>query len=158
MAAVTPDLDRELLLAHDPAVELSSDRTGLALERTRMSADQTLMSIIRTAVSLIGFGFTIHQAFRQFHKLSPTAVSDEAARNFGLILVLLGELLLAYGVWHNLAFERQLSVRRKRLYALGLLHDDLRYHVTATFVVAVLLLVTGLAAIGGIVFRLRYFS
>lgn len=158
MAAITPELDRQVLLAQDPAVELSSDRTGLALERTRMSADQTLMSIIRTAVSLIGFGFTIHQAFRQFHKLSPAAVSDEAARNFGLALVLLGELLLAFGIFHNMMFGRQLNASRKRLYVLGLLHEDIRYRATSTFVVAVLLFLTGMAAIGGIIFRLKYFA
>ena len=47
------------------SVELSSRRTGMSFQRTRLSADRTLMSVIRTALSMIGFGFTIYQAFEK---------------------------------------------------------------------------------------------
>lgn len=150
--------DHDDLLGHDPSTELASNRTSLSLERTRMSADRTLMSIVRTALSLIGFGFTINTAFHQLHKVNPTAISDEAAHNFGLALVLLGILMLAMGIVSHSIFGRQLNVRRGRLYGYGLLRRDLHYRATPTYIVAVLLLLIGLAAAGGIIFRLGYFA
>ncbi len=153
-----PSLDRDAFLDHDPATELSSNRTSMSLERTRMSADRTLMSTVRTALSLIGFGFTISQAFRQLHKVDPAAISDEAARNFGLALVLLGILVLMMGIASHALFDHEITSRRGRLYAMGLLRREIRYHATPTFIAAILLLLIGLAAAGGIVFRLRFFT
>ncbi len=150
--------DPDVFLKHDPTVELSSNRTSMSLERTRMSADRTLMSVIRTALSLIGFGFTINQAFHQLHKVNPVAISDEAARNFGLALVLLGVLMLVMGIASHALFDHEVSARRGRLYAKGLLRREIRYHATPTFISAILLLLIGLAAAGGIVFRLRFFT
>lgn len=148
----------DTLIDGDPAVELSSNRTSMSLERTRMSADRTLMSVIRTALSLISFGFTISQAFRQLHKINPAAISDEAARNFGLALVLLGVLMLVMGIFSHALFDHEISGRRVRLFSQGLLRREVRYHATPTFIVAVLLLLIGLAAAGGIVFRLKFFT
>jgi len=145
-------------LDRDAAVELSSNRTSMSLERTRMSADRTLMSVVRTALSLIGFGFTINQAFRQLHHVNPAAISDEAARNFALALVLLGVLVLVMGIASHALFDHEISSRRRRLHAMGLLRREIRYHATPTFISAILLLLIGLAAAGGIVFRLKFFT
>jgi putative membrane protein len=150
--------DPATLICRDPAVELSSNRTSLSIERTRMSADRTLMSVLRTSLALIGFGFTVNQAFRQLHKINPVAVSDEGARNFGLALVLLGILMLSMGIVSHALLDHKITERRGRLFAQGLLHREIRYHATPTFIVAVLLLLIGLAAAGGIVFRLSFFA
>jgi putative membrane protein len=146
--------DRPLL--DDPSTELASNRTSLGLERTRMAADRTLMGIVRTALSLISFGFTISQAFRQLHKTNPAAISEEAAHNFGLALVLLGVLTLVMGIVSHIVFGRELNGRRERLFALGLVRRDLHYQATPTFVIAVLLLLIGVAAAAGIIFRLEF--
>lgn len=150
--------DPDSLIDRDPAVELSSNRTSLSIERTRMSADRTLMSVLRTSLALIGFGFTVAQAFRQLHKVDPAAISDEGARNFGLALVLLGVLMLAMGIVSHAVLDHQITERRGRLFTQGLLHREIRYHATPTFIVAVLLLLIGLAAAAGIVFRLSFLS
>src|SRR5262245_51890744 len=76
------------------SAELSSRRTGLSFQRTRMSADRTLMSIMRTSLSLIGFGFTLFQFFRYLRQSVGTHVPVQAARNFGMALVIFGVLLL----------------------------------------------------------------
>jgi putative membrane protein len=152
----TPDPDD--LIGHEPATELASNRTSLALERTRMAADRTLMAIVRTALSLIGFGFTINTAFHQLHKVNPKAISDEAAHNFGLALVLLGILMLIMGLASHTVFGRRLNDRRGRLFAYGLLRHDIHYRATPTFIVATLLLLIGLAAAAGIIFRLSIFA
>src|SRR5262247_468661 len=87
------------------SVELSSRRTGMSFQRTRMSADRTLMSVIRTSLSMIGFGFTIYQAFRA---LQQNNVIDAARGNpaafFGQALVYLGVFVLAAGLFHHAQF------------------------------------------------------
>src|SRR5262245_32066964 len=88
----------------DPAVELSSRRTGMSFQRTRMSADRTLMSVIRTSLSLISFGFTIYQVF---HKLQDKVLVEsgrQPARNFGTALVALGIATLIFGIIYHVRF------------------------------------------------------
>jgi len=145
--------DSELLFA-DPSIELSSNRTSLAFERTRMSGDGTLMSIMRTALSLISFGFTIYEAFHQLAKSGSVAVHVNAARNFGLSLIILGILILAMGIFNHTQLLRRLAERRQRLFGLKLLRHEKEALVTPSFVVALLLLLIGLAAAASIIFRL----
>jgi uncharacterized membrane protein YidH (DUF202 family) len=146
------------MLGGEAATELASSRTSLAFERTRMGADRTLMAIVRTALALIGFGFTIYQAFHQLHEAHALPIGEHAARNFGLALILLGVLMLVMGIASHAQFGRQLSRRRQRLFLLGLVHRDIRYEATPTFIIATLLLVIGLAAAGGIIFQLGIFG
>jgi putative membrane protein len=146
------------LVGHEPATELASNRTSLAVERTRMAADRTLMAIVRTALSLIGFGYTIYQAFHQLQKSGLLPLREQAPRNFGLGLVLLGILMLVMGIASHAVFGGQINRRRQRLFSLGLLRRDIHYHATPTFIVAVLLLLIGLAAAVGIIFRLGIFE
>jgi uncharacterized membrane protein YidH (DUF202 family) len=62
---------------------MSMRRTGMSFQRTRMSADRTLMSEMRTALSLIGFGFTINQAFQKMQDAG-SIQNVNAPRNFGV--------------------------------------------------------------------------
>jgi putative membrane protein len=146
------------LLGGDAAVELSSNRTSLSFERTRMSADRTLMSIVRTALSLIGFGFTIYQVFHRAQEAHLLPLGERAPRNFGLALVLLGVLLLAMGIISHAGFGVKLNQRRARLFSLALVRRDIHYRTTPTFVTALLLLLIGVAAAAGIVFRQGFFG
>lgn len=137
--------------------EMSMRRTGMSIHRTRMSADRTLMSEIRTALSLIGFGFTIYQAFDKLREAEVIA-SAAAPRNFGLALLVLGLLLLVGGIWRHVQFALELRRTRSTMTQAGLIHGESRYPVSVTFVVAILLLLLGAAAVAGIVFNVGGFG
>jgi putative membrane protein len=154
-ASKSPDQGLPAPIKGDPTVELSSNRTSLALARTQMSADQTLMSTLRTSLSLISFGFTIDQAFHQIHRSGVARIGEAPARNFGLALILLGLAMLVMGVIGHARFSRSLTARRARLYSMDLLHTDVRYRATPTLISAVLLLALGIAAAVGILIRSR---
>jgi uncharacterized membrane protein YidH (DUF202 family) len=146
--------EREGIIRGDWQTELSSNRTSLSFTRTVMSADRTLMSTLRTAFSLISFGFTIDQAFHQLHK-SGAHIGEAPARNFGLALIVLGMGMLLMGIIGHATFRRQLTARRQRLFSIGLLHTEVPYHATPTFITSLLVLLLGLAAAIGIIIRLR---
>lgn len=135
--------------------ELSSRRTGLSFQRTRMSADRTLMSVIRTSFALIGFGFTIYQFFRSVRETTAGAqlIPVNAARNFGLALVILGVVMLVLGIIYHLRFMRELRNERHHMIEQRLVHGELSYPVSMTMIVAVLLLLLGLVAIFSMVTR-----
>lgn len=144
--------------ADDKSVELSSRRTGMSFQRTRMSADRTLMSVIRTALSLIGFGFTIFQAFTSFSKLPNVTISAHAPRNFGTTLVVLGVLMLIGGIAYHVRYMIELRGERNRLRREGLIHGESAYPLSLTLMVALALLLIGLAAIASMVFGVEPFG
>ena len=144
MSALPPNPD--FPTADDKSVELSARRTGMSFQRTRMSADRTLMSVIRTALSLIGFGFTIFQVFTNWSKLPGVTMSAHAPRNFGTVLVALGILMLVGGIVYHLRYMMQLRGERNRLKREGLIHGESAYPVSLTLLVALALLLIGLAA------------
>jgi putative membrane protein len=131
--------------------ELSARRTGMSFQRTRMSADRTLMSVIRTALSLIGFGFTIFQVFH--HLVDAKMLANASApRNFGIALVLIGIGMLASGIAYHLVFMGGLRRERAQLAGDGLIHAQSVFPLSATLIVALLLLALGLRAIVEMVF------
>jgi len=124
----------------------------MSFQRTRMSADRTLMSVIRTSLSLIGFGFTIFQVFQKLHD-SQVLKSSEAARHFGIALVLLGIAMLVSGIGYHCFFMVELRKERQALKAQGLVHAESHFPVSLTLLVALLLLIIGLLAIASMVFE-----
>jgi putative membrane protein len=141
----------------DISTELSRRRTGMSFQRTRLSADRTLMSEIRTALSLISFGFTIYQVFQKATEHG-VITNAGAPGNFGVTLVVLGVLMLAVGIIYHVQFMRGLRSERREMIAAGLLHGESRFPVSYTLVIAVLLLIIGLAAAQGMTFRIGPFS
>ncbi len=135
--------------------QLASRRTGLAFQRTRMSADRTLMGIVRTSLSLIGFGFTIFQFFRYLRESAggEQLLRGAAPRNFGLALVLLGVAMQTLGIWDHIAFMLNLRKKRRQFVESGLIEGDDRFPISTTLIVATALLLIGLIAITGMVFR-----
>ena len=125
--------------------DLAMRRTGLAFQRTRMAADRTLMAVIRTALSLISFGFTIYQFF---NKLRDAGVLKGVAssRNFGIALVWLGIIMLTLGIIYHVLFMLGLREEREALRVAGLVHAKSIFPVSLVLVVAVLLLLLGIAA------------
>ena len=139
--------------------EMSSRRTGMSFQRTRMSADRTLMSVIRTSLSMIGFGFTIYQGFRGL--IQAGVMQEGAARAasfFGQALVYLGVGMVAVGILYHLQFMIGLRRTRTSMMMSGDVHGESVFPVSLTLVVALLLLLLGVAAIVGIVFHLGPFG
>lgn len=137
--------------------EMSMRRTGMSVQRTRMSADRTLMSVIRTSLSLIGFGFTLAQFFSKLKDAG--AIAHAAApRNFGLMLVLLGVLLLIGGIVRHFQFAFELRALRKAMIEEGLLHGEMKYPISMTLITAILLLVIGVLAATNIVWGVGVFG
>ena len=127
------------------STELAMRRTGMAFQRTRMAEDRTLMAVIRTSLSLISFGFTIYQFF---NKLKEAGVLKGAAssRNFGVSLVLLGIGMLVVGIVYHVLFMLGLRRMRAGMKADGLVHAESGFPTSLVLIVAVLLLLIGVAA------------
>jgi putative membrane protein len=137
----------------DASTELSSRRTGMSFQRTRMSADRTLMSVIRTSLSLISFGFTIFQFFQKLHESQGT-VGNMASRHFGQALVWIGVATLVLGIVYHAMFMLGLRKTREEMRAEGLIHAQSHFPVSTTLVIAVLLLLLGLAVIVSMTFNI----
>lgn len=135
----------------DISVELSARRTGMSFQRTRMSADRTLMSVIRTALSLISFGFTIYQFFQKLQE-EHLVKSAHAPRTFGMALIWLGIGMVAVGILFHVQFMLGLRNERNDMKREGLIHGESRFPASYTLVVAVLLLLLGLAAAANLSF------
>jgi len=124
--------------------ELAMRRTGMAFQRTRMAADRTLMAVIRTALSLISFGFTIHTFFNKL-KEAGVLKGAAAARNFGESLVLLGVGMLILGIIYHVRFMLGLRRVRTGMKDEGLVHGESGFPASLVLIVAVVLLLLGVA-------------
>lgn len=152
MTEVTVPPTAKGALPEDVSDELSARRTGMSFQRTRLSADRTLMSVIRTSLSLISFGFTIYQVFshlQEEHVIEHT----HAARNFGASLIYLGITMMVLGIVFHLQFMLGLRRQREDMRLNGLIRGESKFPVSFTLVVAVLLLLLGVAAVASVVFH-----
>jgi uncharacterized membrane protein YidH (DUF202 family) len=138
--------------------EMSSRRTGMSFQRTRMSADRTLMSVIRTALSLISFGFTIYQFFEHMAEKNLINGGAHAARNFGLTLIYLGVGMVAVGIAYHIQFMLGLRHERKSMAREGLIHGQSGFPVSFTLLIAIVLLLIGVAAIASVTFHIGPFG
>jgi putative membrane protein len=125
--------------------ELAMRRTGMAFQRTRMAADRTLMAVIRTALSLISFGFTIYTFFNKLRDAGMLK-GAEPARNFGVSLVLLGIGMLILGIIYHVRFMLGLRRLRTDMKVESLVHAESGFPTSLVLIVAVLLLLIGVAA------------
>jgi putative membrane protein len=132
------------------STELAMRRTGMAFQRTRMAADRTLMGVIRTSLALIGFGFTIFQFFKKLQD-SGVLKGSAPARNFGISLVLLGTVMLILGIIYHVMFMLELRRKRGEMKSEGMLHAESHFPASLVLIVAVLLLLIGLAATASMV-------
>jgi uncharacterized membrane protein YidH (DUF202 family) len=151
------DLSEHRTDLSEDRTEMSMRRTGMSFQRTRLSAERTLMSVMRTSLSLISFGFTIYQVFQKMgdHQLF---AGSAPARNFGVLLVVLGIAMLVIGIVYHLMFMTGLRNVRDEMTADGLIHGQSGFPPSMTLIAAVLLLLVGVAAIGSMVFQLNLFG
>ena len=141
----------------DANTDLAARRTGMAFQRTRLAEDRTLMAIIRTSLSLIGFGFTIYQFFQRLRE-QDVVTRAAAPRHFGLALVVLGVLMLAFGILYHVQFMLGLRKLRESMREDGFIHGETVFPVSLTLVTALLLLLVGLTAIVSMEFQVGPFS
>jgi putative membrane protein len=115
------------------------------------------MSVIRTSLSLIGFGFTIFQFFERLReqKLISGAAS---ARRFGLALVLLGVVMLIFGIVYHIQYMIELRRLRQSMREDGFVHGETIFPLSLTLITAVVLLAIGIAAIASMAFQIGPFS
>src|SRR5262245_5633364 len=151
------DLSEHRTDLSEDRTDMSMRRTGMSFQRTRLSAERTLMSVIRTSLSLISFGFTIYQVFQ---KMADNQVlsGSAPARNFGVLLVVLGIAMLVIGIVYHVMFMAGLRKEREVMAADGLIHAQSGFPPSMTLVAAGLLLLVGIAAIANMVFHVSPFG
>jgi len=139
-----------------PALELASCQASLAFERTLISLDQSLMGAVRTSLALITFGFAM---VLFFHQLSGQIGVNLRipARNFGLGLVVIGIGLVLIGLLGHQRRFTELQNKMNDLYRRKLLIEGCPYKRSPIAVVALLLLLAGLAVMLGIIVRIGPF-
>jgi putative membrane protein len=125
--------------------ELAKRRTGMAFQRTRLAADRTLMAVIRTSLSLISFGFTIYTFFGKLRE-SGVLKGTAPVRNFGTSLVWLGIGMLIVGMIYHVMFMLGLRGQREQLRLQGLVHAQSGFPPSLVLIVALVMLLIGLAA------------
>jgi putative membrane protein len=111
------------------------DANEMARSRTAMAADRTLMAWVRTALSMISFGFTIAKFFQYLAESGKPLHNQNAPRNMGAALVLLGVGGVIAAVLQH----------RHTLRELGLDRPAAQWSVTVITALAI-------AAIGAVVF------
>jgi len=85
--------------------QLAEQRTEMGFGRTIMALERTLMAWIRTSLSLISFGFTIFK-FLQAMQDKSSGIRENAPRNLGLFMILLGMGVLVLAIFQ---FKRALG-------------------------------------------------
>ena len=128
--------------------ELASQRTELSFEQAAMSSDNSLLASVRTSMALITFGFII---FEYLQKLGQEylggALPAHSPRRFGLSLIVLGVVLLCLEILRHRQYRRAQAARRQDLFDRGLIHHPESGRSSSAVIVAVLLLLIGIAAI-----------
>ena len=115
------------------------------------------MSVIRTSLSLVSFGFTISQIFQKLTESKIVRGDSSAGLNFGVALVLIGIVMLVFGILYHLQFTLALRRARKQLADDGLIHGESPFPVSLSLITAVILLGISVAAIFSMVFHIGPF-
>jgi putative membrane protein len=129
--------------AKDRGTILAESRTDLALQRTIIASERTLMAWIRTALSMIGFGFTIYKFFQYLPEdlAAGNVRRPQAPRNLGLSLIALGTLALSAAAWQHRIFLKKVGASAPQ------------QMLSVSFIVAMAVILIGLAAFYGVLVR-----
>jgi putative membrane protein len=133
------------------ALRVTAD-SHFAWLRTRLSLERTLMSWVRTATALIGFGFTIVQFFERLRDTqgAAPALFLQAPRYLGLALIFAGIFALGISTMQYRSIIRYLwSENFVALAGIGR-----EPYKSASFAVAILLLLIGIFAFFAVLLRL----
>lgn len=123
---------------HRSRNQLARIRTNLAESRTLMAADRSLMAWVRTALALVSFGFTIYK----FLGSAPDLSRGHNGQYIGMFLTGLSVLSMGFGLAEYWGTIKEL--RRNNEVTVW----------RATFIMALVMTVTGLFFFVSIVTRL----
>ena len=115
--------------------------TTLAFERTRVAFERTMMAWVRTGTSLITFGFSVYKFFQIETAGKNLDASGIGTRGFALVLIGLGLLSLLLG---TIEHARDLKTLRGQYPGMP---------ASMSGVIAILLAVLGLVALGAVILR-----
>jgi putative membrane protein len=146
--------DETLTPPPNASFHLASRNTSLAFQRTRMAADRTLMAVIRTALSLISFGFTIYKLAQTLIEDNILKATEKSAHHYGVALVLLGIIMLGFGILYHIQFMLSLRRQRQEMIEEALIRHGRNFPLSFTLVTAVILLLLGFAVIFSMVFHI----
>jgi len=136
------------LIGGNIANELASQRTELSFEQAAMGSDNSLLASVRTSMALITFGFII---FEYLQKLSDEhhagSLPAHSPRLFGAALLVLGVTLLCLEIIRHAQYRRVRRQRRQELFERNLIRHPEMDRMNSAMIVAVLLLLIGIAAI-----------
>jgi uncharacterized membrane protein YidH (DUF202 family) len=109
-----------------------------------------MMQTLQTSLSLIGFGFTINEFFNSGAVKGMTPGAHESARLMGETLLILGVVLLSFGIWSQFRIRRGLlrDVQRKTIPGAS---PGMRFRDAPSFMVSAVLLFVGLCALASAV-------
>lgn len=137
------------------STELAENRTAMAFDRTDLANHRTLLAMMRTSLSLISFGFTIFKFFTAMaQQAADHTMRAGAPRMFGTTMVVLGVVILLFGILDHYRATKALEKRKRRLIDLGLARTDMPGRIASSTMVALAVLLLGLMALANIVFRI----
>jgi putative membrane protein len=119
--------------------------TRLALQRTLLAAERTLMAWVRTAFSMISFGFTMGKFLEYLRDKTDASGVPPHGGLLPRMLVLLGLVSLAIGVW---------EFRYSAIDLRGQLGE--RHRAAPVGIIAALVAVMGLLAFASFYIRLDF--
>lgn len=127
----------------ESAASALSTNTRLAYERTVLAHERTLMAWVRTATSLITFGFSVYKFF-QLERPGKGAPVQQVfgARDFAIVLIAIGLFSLLLATVQNWLERRDL------------LKEYPQARRSIATLVAGLMSVLGILALGAVIFRM----
>lgn len=150
-----PDETDVTLTGGSASTEMAENRTAMAFDRTELANHRTLLAMMRTSLSLISFGFTIFKFFTAIAaQASDHSIRAGAPRMFGTTMVVLGVVILFFGIVDHYRATSALRKRKQRLVDLGLAHSEMPGRIASSVMVALGVLLLGLMALANIVFRI----
>ena len=126
--------------------EMALQRTDMGFGRTVMALERTMMAWIRTSLSLISFGFTIFKFLEAMQKTAGSTLRENAPRNLGTFLILLGMGALGLAIFQ---FREAMAQAQK--------FSTMKTQFSISFLTAIGVLIAGLFTLLNIFFGLGGF-
>lgn len=138
--------------ASSPEADEQARQERRELDRSLMDAERVMMQTLQTSLSLIGFGFTINEVFNSGAIRGLGSGAPTSARLMGETLLVLGIMLLSFGILNQFRIRQRLLQGIQRKVIIGAA-PGLRFRDAPSFMISAILLVVGLCAFVSGLFR-----